>query len=461
MDGIKAFDAVETYLCEGTRNPSAAWRTVSLVTALLGLITRGPEFETPTPEARLDAFRAAADELSRRGLDALALVRYGMTREVAAPVIGALAVRLIFGEGASMESMDVQGWCAALGLQGLPSASPRPNVNEIGRLFEEWILPAIPNIYRWIGTASLDDLINLTPPARDSLELSSDTEPLDRDLREQYRWAVEHFAKTFYGDWQTSSLHYELKWLDGEVLPPCPNELMNDRKVPREKIAEEIARRVVYDVDKYDPGESLVSEMTRHAISLLRQDRCNDAAAVFEFGVLQRPDDADIRNNLGFCLIPVDPRKALDALKCAANMSYEPSSTNSYNQICCYISIGRPRAALNVADEEWRKEDSKGHSAVLWRRRSDGTWELFDSEDSLTSIAHLCVEIARDEGWADQERTWKTRCESTKPEASELLHPGASDNRFAFASDFLASTRHLLINSGPSNSRNDGLGTIQ
>ena len=47
---------------------------------------------------------------------------------------------------------------------------------------------------------------------------------------------------------------------------------------------------------------------------LLKQGRYREAAAVFEFGVQQRPEDAEVRNNLGFCLIPVEPREALGHL---------------------------------------------------------------------------------------------------------------------------------------------------
>jgi hypothetical protein len=86
LDDDRPFDAVKSYLCETEREPGAQWRTVSLVTAMLGIITHGPEFEKPTPQARQQAFKAAADELSRRGLDAAALVRYGMAREVIAPL---------------------------------------------------------------------------------------------------------------------------------------------------------------------------------------------------------------------------------------------------------------------------------------------------------------------------------------------------------------------------------------
>lgn len=103
MEDDRAFDAVESYLCETEREPSVGWRTASLVTAILGIISHGPEFEKPTPEASHEVFRAAADELSRRGLDALALVRYGMPREVTASVSAALMMGLLFGQTGRIE----------------------------------------------------------------------------------------------------------------------------------------------------------------------------------------------------------------------------------------------------------------------------------------------------------------------------------------------------------------------
>ena len=73
LDEDKPFDAVESYLRETESKPSTEWTTVSLVVAMHGIIRHGPEFLKPTPEARREAFRAAADELSARGLDAVGL----------------------------------------------------------------------------------------------------------------------------------------------------------------------------------------------------------------------------------------------------------------------------------------------------------------------------------------------------------------------------------------------------
>jgi hypothetical protein len=430
LDDDKAFDAVESYLCETEREPSGQWRTVSLVTAMLGIIAHGPEFQKPTPEARHEAFKAAADELSRRGLDAVALVRYGMSREATAPLVAAIIVRLLFEGNPSIkrvevvfdrkpsidgvkvnppvdiEGVDVDSWFAVLDLEPGPARGKYGPTPETTARIEQVLSSVLPRVDQWEASASIDDIVNLTPPTREALASLPNGEPLDRNLREQYRWAVDHFAKTFFRDWKTSSLHYELRWLDGDIVPPCPNELMLDRRVPREEITQEIARRTVYEDDSPDPVESLVVEMSRHAIKLLRQGRCREAAAVFEFGVQQRPEDPDVRNNLGFCLIPIEPRQALEHLKAAANMGYQPSVTNAYNQMCCYVSIGRSRAALNVADFESKKFDRTSMGAHLWRQSSDGDWELFDSEDIFKSIAGFAARIARMEGWKDQEEHW-------------------------------------------------------
>jgi hypothetical protein len=416
LDDDKAFDAVESYLCETEREPSRQWRTVSLVTAMLGIISHGPEFQEPTPEARHEAFKAAADELSRRGLDAVALVRYGMSLEATAPLVSAVIVRLLLQGDPSakvtidppidMEGVDVDNWWTVLDLEPPPIRGENGPTPEMIARIQEVMSSVVPRVNQWAASASISDLVNLTPPTRETLASLPTGEPLDRNLREQYRWAVDHFAKTFFRDWETTSLHYELRWLDGDILPPCPNELMLDRKVPREEIAREIARRAVYDDASPDPVESLVDEMSRHAVKLLRQGRCREAAAVFEFGVQQRSEDPQVRNNLGFCLIPIDPRQALEHLKAAANMSYQSSATNAYNQMCCYVSIGRSRAALNVADFEFKKSHHTDGGAHLWRQSSDGSWKLFDSDQPLRSIAEFAAEIARMEGWKDQEEYW-------------------------------------------------------
>jgi hypothetical protein len=414
----KPFDAGESYLCEPDREPSAKWRTVSLVTAIFRLIERGPETaQTPT-EARSRTITAAATELTARGLDAVALIRYGMSRELTAPVSSALILKLIVGEDSAVEGVEAQAWCAALGIDLPEPFKEKSPIHEIVDRFTALIIPSFSRIRHWGDTASLDELIKLTPPPPGGLISAIAPAPSDRVLREQYRWIVDRFATTFYGDWETSSLHNELRWLDGDITAPCTSELMDDRIVPRQDLVEEISRRAVYGTGAPDPSDSIAAEMTRHAIVLLRQGRCSEAAAVFEFGVTQRPDDPAIKNNLGFCLIPVDPSIALDHLKAASNMGYPGSATNSYNQMCCYWALGRSRAALNVATAEWAKLNTATEDSLLWRLSSHGDWELRESDPAL-SIASFAADIARREGWQDEEGHWQRNAETRADLANE------------------------------------------
>ncbi|RBQ21874.1 hypothetical protein DP939_04155 [Spongiactinospora rosea] len=358
-----------------------------------------------------------ARELSARGLDALSLARYGMRSEVAEIVIGILMIKAVYqGETEDLPGteelpgVDIARWHAALGVPPLQPASPLPRGFTWLAYSKEQIFPSISRIHRWIEAVPLDDLVSLAPPRNGELP-SSAGETADHGLIEHYTWAVDHFATTFYTEWRTKSLHLALRWLDGDAVPPCPDELMHDRPISRGEIEAEIAKRAVYGEPETGSSEpSLVHEMTRHADGLLRQGRHREAAAVFEFGTRHRPDDPTLRNNLGFCLIPEDPREALRHLQAAGDMGYKAPLTNAYNQMCCFAGIGRSRAALNVAESAWNlpvtHHTPGGH---LWRRKDEGGWELFDCDDTRSSLAGLAASIAAEEGWGDEEATWRSR----------------------------------------------------
>ena len=102
-----------------------------------------------------------------------------------------------------------------------------------------------------------------------------------------------------------------------------------------------------------------------------------------------------------------------DHLKAACYLGYEPSSTNAYNRMCCYVSIGRSRAALNIADSEWKDASPERQSANLWRKDDAGEWELFETRDSHISIASFAAEIARNEGWSEEEAVWRRNYEQS------------------------------------------------
>ncbi len=418
MEDDKPFDATESYLCDAPEATMGKWRTTSLVTALKGILERRPQFEQSSPGSRSEAFRATADELTRRGLDALSLVRYGMWDTVASSVVTVLTQSAVVSQDrpGGMSRSDADAWWAALDLAPRPSFSDTPAPAEVHTMLTEIVLPSMPRLMNWISAASIDDLLDLAAPS-DVISDDPRSENLDDELHAQYAWAVDHFSSTFYSEWSTSSLHCAYRWLSGHEIPPCRPELMNDRRIDPAQLNAEIARRAA--TRRNQPARRpridtlLANEMVHYATSLLNDRRYREAAAIFKFAASQKPYDGHFWNNLGFCLIPEDPLEALGYLRTAADMSYPRPSVNIYNQMCCYIALRRSREALAIASAAWPSIRSNYPSgATLWKL-DDATadWVIFETDDDRLSVTELAMALAHGEGWPAEEKEWRDRQE--------------------------------------------------
>jgi hypothetical protein len=415
MDDARPFDATESYLCDAPESAMGKWHTTSLVTALKGILNRQPRFVHGSPAGRVSAFRAAADELTRRGLDASSLVRYGMWDVVASSILNALAQSTVAGQtrpgGVSSTTADV--WWTALDLPERPTLPDTPAPAQIQTLLREIIAPSLPRIMGWISTAPIDSLLEMTPPSGTLPDYPDDSFP--EELQARYAWAVDHFSSTFYSEWSTSSLHYAYRWLSGHEIPPCNPDLMCDRRIESDKLNAEIARRAATRKPRPDQRPMidtlLANEMVEYAISLLKVKRFNEAAAIFEFAASQKPYDGYFQNNLGFCLIPSDPQRALVHLRVAAEMNYPRPAVNVYNQMCCHIGLRRIREALALAGNTWTDIQSvRPHGATLWKREeASGDWVIFYTEDDRMSVAELAIALAHEEGRPKDETSWRER----------------------------------------------------
>ena len=416
MGDERAFDAAEHYLCDRSESSMEKWRTASLVTAVVGILSRQPQFEHDSSHGRAAAFHAAADELTRRGLDAVALVRYGMAMQVTGMILNSL----VQSTGANADRPggiareDADAWWSVLSLGDRPSLADTPSPAEVLDLVRKTLAPGIPRLRSWLITASLDDILELRPPAEPILE-SAKIDIL-RGLDEQYIWAIDHFSKTFYDDWRTSSLHNARRWIDGHQLPPCSEDLMAERVIEKLRLDAEIAKRASAPRRK-SPRVAAIThvlegQMIRYAASLLAEQRYRDAAAVFEFAASQEPYNGTVRNNLGFCLIPENPLEALGHLEAAAELTDSIVAINTYNRMCCHMALRRSRDALNLADKNWPEVRSKRTSsgATLWRRGADSeSWVIFHADDERLALAELATAAARDEGQSESEQAWRVR----------------------------------------------------
>jgi hypothetical protein len=386
-----------------------------------GIVARGPDFSDPDPSVRINAFRGLADELTRRGLDADSLVRYGMCPEVIAPVVGALALSSLVSIDEAAETVGI----STEKLSDWAKILPQPEITPVAdgdstEGFESGVTKAIvtisPVIVAWVCNATLDNIASLHAPDAEEVKEALDSPAPGSDLFEKYRWLVDRFSETFLRDWSTPSLHLEYRWIMGTELPPCEASLMDDRSVTLGELQAEISRRVVFPpqlpslVQQVDAGGRLVIEMEGHARTLLGQGRYREAAALFEFAGKRRPGDPTVHNDLGFCLIPVNPEDALKHLQKAAELEYREPAINVYNQICCCVALHDWRMALQLASSYWDADRRNGVvRATVWRREADGAWSLFSTSDVRRLLAEFAYKVARSEGRKDEADLWRDR----------------------------------------------------
>ncbi|MEY9875984.1 tetratricopeptide (TPR) repeat protein [Streptacidiphilus sp. MAP12-33] len=408
-------------MCETDKNPGTSWRTVSLVTSLRHLLARNQEADNTSQESRADALRAIASELTRRGIDADSLIRYGLCIEVFSPLLGAAILKNIIpkkdlGRILGLSPEDLEAWRDVLDIQA--SVAPAPGDDDFAGFVQVTIESFGPRVITWILYAPVDDLITLRPPQPAELEEALNFADPSAELIKEYRWVVDRFSETFVRDWSEHSLRQEYLWIQGRALPPCPPALMGDRLVTRSELEAEIARRAVLPptepspLESVDSGGRLVIEMENHARLLLSEGRYREAAALFEFAEKRRPEDPSIHNDMGFCLIPVNSREALKHLNSAAALGYHPAAINTYNIMCCQFDGRDFHSLVGTAGKYWDTQlENRATPGTLWRWSSRDSWQLVNTKDARKAIATLAHQVCTTEGWKELEQLWFDRLE--------------------------------------------------
>jgi hypothetical protein len=340
-----------------------------------------------------------------------------MRNEIAGSLLSLLVIRafgLDTSEVVGQRGIDLDAWTRVLPTRRADTPNLEVSAERLALLAAETAGALVPLLLPWIMRAPLNTLVTLSPEAFADVDGQIPMDSADRELYERYAWLVDRFSTTSTRDWLTSSLHCEYRWQAEREPPPCPVELMLDREVSQDELNAEIARRAVLQIPNGEPDAEavLATEMAGHALALLRQRHCREAAALFEFAAKRRPADAEARNNLGFCLIPENPRRALFDLETAANMGYQHTAVNIYNRVCCHLALRQTRAAVALAEKYWTERDDPPGGATLWRPGPDGSWDLINVSDTQSAIAELLVEITRTEGLRDEEQVWRERMSS-------------------------------------------------
>ncbi|MEV0591335.1 hypothetical protein [Nonomuraea cavernae] len=416
QESCHPFDARRQLMCEDHTGPRESWTLSSLVTDMRDALRERfePVGERGDP---LKRFNAASRELTRRGLDADSIVRYGMVVEVLGPMLTVLLIDLILPDGNAdsglrVSGVDLDGWRTLLGVP----AGELTSHSEITSTLEKTTTSIFGPLLNWVGTAAIGALVNLSlPDTKDFWKCP----PPPRDFRVlayQYRWLVERVTETYVKAWSTASLILEYRYRQNIEPMSFPAFVWETRDLDLDEVSREIAHRTSAE---WNPSpnappnsEFLLQQMTTHARSLLVAGQRAAAAALFEFAAQQWPDDASAQNNLGFCLVLDQPDRALRHLGLAARMGYEPMPINAYNRMCCYVALNQERHALETAEEFWRQRGDLVQNqdrAIVWILNEEGQWSLDRKARPWSVLVGLAISIAQRQGWQEEEDRWRPR----------------------------------------------------
>ncbi|MDV6244767.1 hypothetical protein [Rhodococcus opacus] len=388
------------------------WSVIGLVMALKAAIESGIDLTSTTETGRVRAVRQYVDELTSRGIDGESVVRYGLTIELVAPVAVSLAMERVFGPS-SRQLPDADEWRERLELDSVlnSAGSPAGSEPDQGKRVNRHIAQILPRLIKWANYASLDSLVTLSVPTEGEARRSCEAPDPDHEVTRQYRWLVERLTQPDLSRWSTSAIELEYRWNCGALPAPCPHQLMTERQVRQERLAIEYAnRRLLQTIHEAPGAKRLEHQVYRQAKSFLRDRRHTEAAALFEFlgGRSDGPDPASL-NNQGFCLVPVDPLRALHYLDASSSRGYTPAVVNAYNRMCCHLGLANNLDARLIAEYYWSEQfEPDAISATIWLLE-EGDWRMTEVSDVRISLASLALHIAETEGWPDRRARWSQR----------------------------------------------------
>jgi tetratricopeptide (TPR) repeat protein len=409
--GTSAFDARKRYLQDRTKPPSAQ-STSSLLLGLQAAI-QWPEFllGPSTEHAAMDYWA----ELARRGLPVERIVRTVMLRNVAAFIIGlAFQPRLRAAGGwddmavstdvlDDLEEFFRTGWDRVVEdaiaadmdkrmgradrrmvhktfielLQdsdavGVSRHRPTLNPEVIERLAtDRTVLYILSRGFSDRVIAWLDQL--LSNKLEGFLQWQAPASSIFQALRVHARqtdevalWIWERFTVTRAEDWSTTSLLQE--WKAGtRGFDGVPRAVLRERTVDVDLAASLALSKSSEQIQSEARPQALrADEFVATAADLLQRGEFEDAANIFAGLVELSPEDGDALNNLGFCLLPIDPQQALEALQRASLYPRKSPLISTANRVLALHLVGRDDDARAVAREHLTLSQDPEQDVWAW-----------------------------------------------------------------------------------------------
>jgi hypothetical protein len=386
---VRPFDASEIRLRDKDR-PTDAKHTVSIIKDLLDAITIPPALSDDI-ENRRYVEKAGVDELARRGFDR-GLISAAIADRLSGAVLIWVGMPLLHeNELQASERYVSSDW---LGILDEWKQSQTLSGVRAADLFARFVQGSTLDLgRRWFYSLSLSDQLEWKAPTQ--LSDMADVPAVDPNLRNQASWLCDRFTKTYMHDWSDAGLHLEWLYVHGSQEGCSLPRQMAVRKIEADGIARELAHRSSGSWRQAGSPETRsfqATDFTDIAIEKLRAGQSVAAASIYEGLYALSPDNVDIANNLGFCLVPHDLKRALEMLDRAWSMSGRRNLVTLANRIFVLCRSGRTDDALKevalLVDC-----DPRHNGAYLWANNEKGDVCVVHEHDIAGYIARQLLEV--------------------------------------------------------------------
>lgn len=143
--------------------------------------------------------------------------------------------------------------------------------------------------------------------------------------------------------------------------------------------------------------------------ALLMEGNPAAAVAVFKTAVERDPSDPELRNNLGFCRMPIDTPAALDDLNQATRLFGQPFNVNTANRMLAHFRLGDYERVEALADEIYKLGQFQGR-AILWD--PDDPQLLRRDVDVMLYVIELAERASHMTGASTKVALWSSRREA-------------------------------------------------
>lgn len=399
----RPFDAAEIYLRERSRGLDA-WSLPALIGGLRSQFAWLSLDSVRDDPPNFDRAQALMEVLEKRGVDAEAVVRQGF--------VSLLIGSVMWHVYRAIESNEEDyGWLTLLKViapeDELRSISDSGNEGQI----IEYVAPKlIDHVVMWSLYAPLDDLLHHRAPESpyNLHELWPDVPPRNFELQ----WLVDRFTETYLYNWHPVSWTSEWRWIHSSRPGCCSPAQMRDRVIDNNELARILAEYAceIEDKDKArefgDDSRIHVAQFLDVALGAIESGNVSEAVSMYRAIVRLVPDDWQATNNLGFCLIPIDPAEAIEYLERSIGAPQRPPQLLPMTHLNLALANFR-RGKLEEALESIRRARSVATLSIggyMWAPDEPQLMlhlsSLQEYADSLEALVSEALRAANNGGFA-------------------------------------------------------------